>query len=250
MNQQRELVYSRRRHAISEEGLSPEIFDIMENLLDGWLGDWDGDEEYIAEFCKKLRIKFLLNAHPGDFPSLNKDEIIKKILEAAKSHYARKEKLLGEEKTRNLEKMVFLGVIDSNWKDYLFNVDQLREGIMWRSYGQKDPLVEYQHEAFAMFTDLIATIDEEIAERLFKTFAVEEKFTRGVFRPERESFIHEEYSALEKGPEGPSGKDIPSPMPDMRPAKEETYRRKAPKVGRNDPCPCGSGLKYKKCCGK
>jgi preprotein translocase subunit SecA len=247
MTQQRELVYARRRHVISEGALSAETFDILEGVLDDWLLNREDTEGYLAEFCGKLRIKFLLNFHPEDFSSLKNEETIKKVLESARSHYAKKEKMLGEEKARMLEKMVFLGVIDSNWKDYLFNVDQLREGIMWRSYGQRDPLVEYQHEAFAMFADLIKTIDEEIAERLFKTFAVEERFTEGVFKREDETFIHEGYSALEKSPEA---KNIPSHMPDMRPGKDTTYKRKTPKVGRNDPCPCGSGLKYKKCCGR
>ena len=127
-------------------------------------------------------------------------------------------------------------------------MDSLREGISWRSYGQKDPLVEYQHEAFAMFTHLIKTIDEEVIERLFKTFAVEERFMQGVFKKDEETFIHEEYSALNAPP--PSETELPSVMPDTRPGRETTYKRNAPKVGRNDPCPCGSGLKYKKCCGK
>ena len=100
-----------------------------------------------------------------------------------------------------------------------------------------------------MFRDLMRTIDEDIAERIFKTFAVEEKFTQGVLMGKDGRFIHEEYSALEKGKESPSG-SIPSPMPDMRPRREETFKRESQKVGRNDPCPCGSTLKYKKCCGK
>ena len=143
--------------------------------------------------------------------------------------------------------MITLGVIDSNWKDYLFSIDGLREGITWRSYGQKDPLVEYQHEAFAMFTDLIKTVDEQTIERIFKTFAVEERFERGVFRKDEETFIHEEYSALNAKPEE---KEMPGVMPDTRPGKDATYERETPKVGRNEPCPCGSGRKYKKCCGK
>ena len=100
-----------------------------------------------------------------------------------------------------------------------------------------------------MFTDLITVIDEGIAERLFKAFAIEERFARGVFRKEEESFVHEEYSALAGGGK-PASPEAPSPMPDMRPGKDAQIKRKGKKVGRNDPCPCGSGLKYKKCCGK
>ncbi|NQU95947.1 MAG: preprotein translocase subunit SecA [Candidatus Omnitrophica bacterium] len=254
MNQQRELIYSRRRHAILEDSLKEDIFETLEGILEGWLVNPSENEEYLKNFCKNLRFKFLLNFHPENFSGLSKDEIIKKIIEISRLHYAKKEKILGEEKTQTLEKMITLGVIDSNWKDYLFSMDQLREGIMWRSYGQKDPLVEYQHEAFAMFGNLINTIDEDIVERLFKTFAIEEKFTQRVFKREEETFIHEEYSALERPPQ-PPGKDtlkspMPDAMPDTRPGRDTTHRRKTPKVGRNDPCPCGSGRKHKKCCGK
>ncbi len=248
MNQQRELIYVRRRFALEEKNLKGEIFNILEGVLEDWLSVREDSEEYFTDFCRKLMLKFLLKFRPQDFLNLSGDEIIKRILELSRSSYAKKETILGEEKTRHLESMIILGVIDSNWKDYLFSMDQLREGISWRSYGQKDPLVEYQHEAFAMFTDLIKTIDEEIVERLFKTFAVEEKFTRGVFKKDEETFIHEEYSALESP--GAPGAEIPRAMPDTRPGKKTTFKRKQPKVGRNDPCPCGSGLKYKKCCGK
>jgi preprotein translocase subunit SecA len=247
MNQQRELIYARRRNIILEENLKEEVFSILESILGEWLGNWQNEEEFLGDFCRKLRFKFLLNFRAQDFLDISKERLLQKVMEAAKSHYARKEKIVGPDRTKNLEKMIMLGVIDSNWKDYLFSMDELREGIMWRSYGQKDPLVEYQHEAFAMFTELVSTIDEGIVERLFKTFAVEERFTRGIFKKEEETFVHEEYSALKARPDE---KRIPEPMPDTRPAGEETYKREGPKVGRNDPCPCGSGRKYKKCCGK
>jgi len=248
MNQQRELIYARRRCALEEKSLKDEVFGMLGAILEDWLSTREDSEEYFADFCGKLRLKFLLNFHAQDFLNLSDDEIIKKVLDLSKSNYAKKENILDGEKTRHLEKMILLGVIDSSWKDYLFSMDQLREGISWRSYGQKDPLVEYQHEAFAMFADLIKTIDEEIVERLFKTFAVEERFAQGVFKKDEEIFIHEEYSALE-APGAPDTK-IPSAMPDTRPGRDATYKRKEAKVGRNDPCPCGSGRKYKKCCGK
>jgi len=249
MNQQRELIYERRRNIILEDNLTEEVFDILGTILEDWLQDFEGYEEYLEDFCKKLRIKFLLGFNPKDLLEFSKDEIIDKIIETAKVYYSKKEKVLGEDKARFLEKMIMLRLIDMNWKDYLFSMDQLREGIMWRSYGQKDPLVEYQHEAFTMFSDLIKTIDEEIVERLFKTFAVEEKFTQSVFKKEKETFVHEEYSAL-NAQAGPADASEPSPAMSMQPARDITFKREEPKVGRNDPCPCGSGKKYKKCCGR
>jgi len=249
MNQQRELIYSKRRNIITEENLKKEVFNILEGILEEWLNNMEIQEEAMNDFCRKLRFSFLLNFRSEDLLNLSKEKITQKVMDLARYNYEKKEKMLGAEKTRALEKMIMLGIIDSNWKDYLFSMDQLREGIMWRSYGQKDPLVEYQHEAFAMFSDLIRTIDEATVERLFKTVAVEERFSQGIFRREEESFIHEEYSALQAGPEEKKT-DIPKPMPDMRPGPQTAHTRETPKVGRNEPCPCGSGLKYKKCCGK
>ena len=256
MNQQRELIYSRRRNIITEESSREEVFAILESIILDWLTNFEDTEEFIGDFCKKLMMKFLINLDKDELLKLNKEEIVKKIIDAAELNYSRKEKYLGKEKAGNIEKMVMLGVIDSNWKDYLFSMDQLREGIMWRSYGQKDPLIEYQHEAFAMFKDLIMTIDESIIERIFKTFAIEERFAEGIFKRNNERFIHEDYSALRKGPMSQVEKHenannlIPGTMPDTRPHPQESYKRETPKVGRNEPCPCGSGIKYKKCCGK
>ncbi|MFC1644325.1 SEC-C metal-binding domain-containing protein, partial [Candidatus Omnitrophota bacterium] len=133
----------------------------------------------------------------------------------------------------------------------------------WRAYAQKDPLIEFQHEAFRMFTDLMVKIDEQTAERIMKISAMEEQYKKGVFQPEKETFEHREYSAIGTASsgqdtvydeEGTGPAEVFGPAaPPGAPAgsKEEvTYRRDAPKVGRNDPCPCGSGKKYKKCCGK
>ncbi|MFH1593175.1 MAG: preprotein translocase subunit SecA [Candidatus Omnitrophota bacterium] len=257
MNQQRELIYSRRRDIIMADNLSDEVFNLLEGSLDDWLSDAERNEEFIADLCKRLTFKFLLNFKSSELLDLSKEEIMQKVLDRARDHYANKEKVMGQEKTRTLEKIIMLGLIDSNWKDYLFSIDQLREGIMWRSYGQKDPLVEYQHEAFAMFSDLIKSIDEGIVERLFKTFAVEERFIQGVFKKEEENFIHEEYSALQARPAA-SGGDVridedlmpPSPQGPYSLHTGKPHERTTPKVGRNEPCPCGSGLKYKRCCGK
>lgn len=257
MNQQRELIYAKRRNVILQESLKEEVFDILEGILDEWLLDFESSEEYLGNFCRKLRFKFLLNFKPEDFLNLSRENTVQKILDLSKTHYEKKENIMGNDKARYLEKMMILGVIDFNWKDYLFGVDQLREGIMWRSYGQKDPLIEYQHEAFGMFTDLIRSIDESIVERIFKAVALEERFAQGIFKKEEETFIHDEYSALEEGPKrpvraavDPTQKTNAFPVSEGKPSREETYQRKTPKVGRNDPCPCGSGLKYKKCCGK
>jgi len=244
MNQQREMIYERRRNIIQGHELKNEIFIALEAVLEDWLEGFE-EKGFLEDFRKKLLFKLLMNFKEEDLKGLSRDELFNKVYNNAKAHYERREKIIGTEKIRHIEHMLMLGVIDANWKDYLFNMDQLREGINWRAYGQRDPLVEYQHEAFVMFKELIRTVDEEIIERLFKSYAVEERFTRHVFKKEKEEFIHKEYSALDSPPE------VPRAIPTQDTSLEhDTYKRKMPKVGRNDPCPCGSGKKYKKCCGK
>jgi len=127
----------------------------------------------------------------------------------------------------------------SKEQEYLREIDSLREGISWRAYAQKDPFVEFQHEAFKMFHELMIKIDETIAERSIKVTFLEELEKRPVFKPSDEIFEHKEYSALEN--------DKPLQGSSI---KEKTVKRQTKKVGRNDSCPCGSGKKYKKCCGK
>ncbi|MFH1791766.1 MAG: SEC-C metal-binding domain-containing protein [Candidatus Omnitrophota bacterium] len=246
MNQQREMIYSRRRYIILGGDLKEEVFNTVSAVFDNWLAGYES-EDFLSGLRMKLLLKTLITFREDELKGLDKEELLAKINRAARELYGKKEDIIGSDKVRHIERMVMLGIIDMNWKDYLFNIDQLREGINWRAYGQRDPLVEYQHEAFAMFKNFIETIDEEIVERLFKTFAVEEHFTRRVIGTGREKFIHDGFSALAAG----SDRGIPAPVSRHEmDLPQETVKRPADKVGRNDPCPCGSGKKYKKCCGK
>jgi preprotein translocase subunit SecA len=128
-------------------------------------------------------------------------------------------------------------------------MDGLREGIGLRAYGQRDPLIEYQHEGYSMFMDMIDRIKEETLEYLFKVKAVKEEKETQVFDFSRQKLVHEEKSQFE-GVEPGEAKEAASYEGQLPEEKASTYKREAPKVGRNDPCPCGSGKKYKKCCGK
>jgi len=145
-----------------------------------------------------------------------------------------------------------LQVIDTRWKDHLYAMDGLREGIGLRAYGQRDPLIEYQHEGYGMFMDMIDRIKEETLEYLFKVRAAkEEKEAKEtpVFDFSRQKLVHEEKSQFE-GVEPCPAQEAASYSGQLPEEKVATYKREEPKVGRNDPCPCGSGKKYKKCCGK
>ena len=144
------------------------------------------------------------------------------------------------------ERMVMLQLMDQQWKDHLLALDHLKEGISLRGYGQRDPLVEYKRESFQLFEELWTRVTEEMVRMLFLLRPVTEEAERDLLRTRREQSIS--YSGLEE-----ISQPIwqPSEPMDARTAVAiKTVVRETPKVGRNEPCPCGSGKKYKKCCGK
>ena len=165
-----------------------------------------------------------------------------------------------------LERFILLQVIDSKWKEHLYSLDNLREGIHLRAYGQRDPLVEYKREAFQLFDEVIENIKNDTIEFLFKVAAVREEKMTGAFQRTPQQFLHPEAEKIPRAQEtgeefiplpgeGPGGvavgRGASSPPPSSRPSQVlgQTIRRDQPKVGRNEPCPCGSGKKYKKCHG-
>jgi len=267
MNQQREVIYRRRRMVLGEKDLRNEFFECLAVGLESLLVGWDNEPDPEA-LVKQVMYRYAVMINPASLEGRRAQEVIDYIWDIAQKGYAVREKSIGEDRVRELEKMVMLSVIDSNWKEYLREIDDLREGITWRAYAQKDPLIEFQHEAFQMFTDLMVKIDEQTAERIMKVSAMEEQYKKSVFQPEKETFEHRTYSAIgmpsagqdeiydKGGPEAaPFVPQAPAEAPRPGGAGRSgggsgTYRREAPKVGRNDPCPCGSGKKYKNCCGR
>jgi preprotein translocase subunit SecA len=177
-------------------------------------------------------------------------EIKDSALERMRGLYEEKEKAIGQQAMRYLERMILLQVIDTRWKEHLYAMDGLREGIGLRAYGQRDPLIEYQHEGYDMFMEMIDRIKEETLEYLFKVrAAAEERKEERVFDFSRQRLVHEEKSQFE-GVRHAAQEEPEQYRGQLPEEKIETYHRDAPKVGRNDQCPCGSGKKYKKCCGK
>ncbi|MDD5439589.1 MAG: SEC-C metal-binding domain-containing protein, partial [Candidatus Omnitrophica bacterium] len=247
MNQQREMIYARRRNLIQSEDAEGEIIDSIKSLIEQWVENYDV-EGFIDELPRKMFMTLFIPVKREDLEHLSREELAERLFEMAQEQYRRRKKAVGGggDRLRQIERMIVLRVIDMNWKDYLFSIDQLREGINWRAYGQMDPLIEYQREAFRMFKDLIETIDREVVEHIFKGFVIEEQAVRQVFNIDKSRMVHEEFSSLAHGPlemENP-------PAPEERETLPiETIKRISPKVGRNEPCPCGSGKKYKKCCG-
>ncbi|MEW6510075.1 MAG: preprotein translocase subunit SecA [Bacteroidota bacterium] len=253
MNQQREVIYTRRRKALLSERLKDDVADLVETFASKLVGRYydDGDIEGLRD---ELRAQLLVDLQitPERFQQIGPDGVTEEVARAAKNFYKRKEERLGSEIMGRIEKMVVLQVIDEKWKDHLREMDDLKEGIHLRAYGQKDPLVEYKTEGFRMFLELIDLIDTEIVTTVFKLFPAptQELPIRGPQRPPQVMrAMHD--SALGMGFQAnkepvPGGGAGPEPAKAGKPQPIHVGE----KIGRNDPCPCGSGKKYKQCHGR
>jgi preprotein translocase subunit SecA len=260
MNQQREVIYSRRRHALLGERLREDIFDMLDDFISK-LVDKHYENGEIDLLREELRTNFLIDfaIDPGHWQTIGKDGVKQEVFKAAAEFYKRKEERIGAENLSTLEKMVSLQVADEKWKDHLREMDDLKEGIHLRAYGQKDPILEYKSEAFNMFVELLDMISNETLNLVFKLFpqADQEMPARRMpraQRPQQMMLTHE--SALGLGFQG-NREPIPGEEAAQQPRSAPEARAGKPqpiqvgdKVGRNDPCPCGSGKKYKQCHGK
>ncbi|HTL01838.1 MAG TPA: SEC-C metal-binding domain-containing protein, partial [Vicinamibacterales bacterium] len=194
----------------------------------------------------------------ADFAGKTADEIRDALWERITKRYDAKEQLVGPELLRRVERDIMLQIVDTQWKDHLYSLDHLKEGIGLRGYGQKDPLVEYKRESFEMFQDMKGRIDEEMVRYLWALRPVASEEAPAIRAPRRAAPIILNEPAAE--PVGafaaPRRAAFPEAAQSRVPARTggddapvQTVRRDEPKVGRNDPCPCGSGKKYKKCHG-
>jgi preprotein translocase subunit SecA len=232
MNTQREVIYHQRRQVLEGEGLKEEILGMTESWLDEILmvhtpadihpQEWDiqGLEETLI---RQLSVGLPLKTQ--QIEELNYDQLREKLQDVIKGAYEYKERQMGSPMMRHLEKIIMLQVIDHLWKDHLYAMDQMKEGIGLRGYGQKDPLMEYKREGFDMFSQMIGQIQEEIVRYIFRVQAVEEEERR---EQQRRNQV----------------------MSQIKERSHTPTQRTAEKIGRNASCPCGSGKKYKKCCGK
>ncbi len=235
MNKQRQVIYEQRRNVLGGENLWSDAEEMVEDILEDILPDFVDEKTHPEEWnlkglddalYKQFSIKFGFAHFPGDEMSV--DILKNRTIEGVKTLWARKEEEFGKPAMDYLLKYIMLQSIDTQWKDHLLGMDHLKEGIGLRGYGQKDPIREYQKEGYDMFTDMVERIKSDcIAKicmvRVQKDEELEER------RRDAEDFI------LSHGTAG---------------ATADTVKREGKKVGRNEPCPCGSGKKYKKCCGK
>ncbi len=228
MSKQRLEIYAFRREILQGDNLKNRIFSMVDDIIDEFLAIYCADDKHSDEWDMKGLREAVYGLSSLSFEELpgNVNDIKEKLSEEIEKLYDRREEEIGTELMRYLEKMVVLQVVDSQWKDHLLAMDHLKEGIGLRGYGQRDPLVEYKREAFDMFSQMSSRISAEIVTRLFKIQVQKSR--------EAEIKAHTKKANLNYN-RGEGG------------AVQPVTRGK--KTGRNEPCPCGSGKKYKKCCG-
>jgi preprotein translocase subunit SecA len=243
MNQQREVIYDKRKKALEGERLKDEVFNDLDEYVDSLLEQYY-DNAQIDQLREDLMQHLLIDVkiNPDTYQELGIDGVKDLILEEAREFYNRKEEMLSSELMARLERYAVLHVIDEKWKDHLREMDDLKEGIGLRAYGQKDPLLEYKGEAFNLFLTLIEEIRNQIVSFCFKFFPQQpEEIQERRIPVQRMNLVKDNAGnmGMRQGGEDEGGnRGKPQPI------KAEV------KVGRNDPCPCGSGKKYKQCHGK
>ena len=253
MNQQREVIYARRRHALIGERLRDDIFDMLQDVVTKIVQKYYGEGD-IEGLQQEVRSKFLVNLDitPDQFQSFGEKGLIEEIVRRAQEFYHRKEEQLGSEIMGQIEKIVMLQVIDAKWRDHLRELDDLKEGIHLRGYGQKDPLVEYKTEAFSMFVELMEMISNEVLELVFKLYPERPEQLPPLQQrraPRRGQLVYQHESALGAGLQ-PNHAPVPGEAQQAAGSPTKVQTIHVPKkVGRNEPCPCGSGKKYKNCHG-
>ncbi len=245
MNQQREIIYTRRNRALQGDRLKNDIMEYLhetvEEIVKRYFEDVNAEkikEEVLQNFLVELKLE------PEEFETLGDNGITNRIITAVKDFYTRKEEMLGADLLARIERYSVLSVIDNRWKEHLREMDDLKEGIGLRAYGQKDPLLEYKSEAFTLFVELLNQIRNEIVSFCFKFFPQAPEELQGRRRPARGRIIETKQDTDGIGLKGSGGNGQPAQAGKMQPIRVEE------RVGRNDPCPCGSGKKYKNCHGK
>jgi preprotein translocase subunit SecA len=265
MNKQREAIYHLRRSILNSDDVKARIIASLADVVNiitqeylfsakeetGW--DWAGLETYL-----KTQFNFDISPKLEELKMMAEPEIQNFLVKGLTEAYESRERDIPAEHLRGLEKMVFLNTIDAKWKDHLYAMDQLKEGVGLRSYAQRDPLVEYKREGFMMFQGMYDSIYQEVIMRMFQIQPASPTTTKikSVFSSLPQKLIHQDFSGISNAAATRQAQQSMEPPPGSGalPPSEKTpasqpYQKTEAKVGRNDPCPCGSGKKYKKCCG-
>ena len=257
MNKQREIIYSERKRVLFGEDLRDYLVSMTHQLIDEVVDPVviasKYPEEWDFETINKGLAKITPAFEPLDFDEevlhdMDEQSLRNGLYEDFEDLYKAKEEEIGIDKIREIERMILIRVVDNKWMDHIDDMEQLKSGIGLRGLGGQDPAAAYAQEGFDMFELMVNSIKEEFVKFCYNVTVqttTERKNVMGYGEGHKDEFSEEQY--LEAAGEGemPDGAVIPE-----REHKQETFRREQPKVGRNDPCPCGSGKKYKHCCGR
>ena len=259
MNSQREVVYNRRLAALERESIKDEVLELIDSALDTLVQKYCLEKEYpenwdLNGFKAELSHTFLLNLEfkEEDIPSLTQEKVFENIHQAVLTFYGQKENLYGADIMRRLERYAVLMTIDRHWRNHMYEMDQLKTGIGLRAYGQRDPLVEYKKEAYRLFAEMIEMVDKEIVGMVFKLQVniPEKPREERRHQAQRDSLVATHQDTVGMGFGSARQTEEANPMAEAsQRGTVKPFKRDMPKVGRNDPCPCGSGKKYKKCHG-
>ena len=238
MNAQREIIYKQRREVLDGENLKDNILNMIKTLAEEVVLTYFSSEEEVSIEALDTDIRNTFGIEMVDFikeNSKNSNVIIAKLQELALAKYQEKEQDIGNDDLRELERVVMLKVVDQKWMDHIDAMDELKDGIGLRAYGQQDPVVKYRIEGMDMFEEMVLDIKHDVVKILMNLRKQEDV--------KREEAAKITGAALQAINSLDNGEQIKSEV-------NKTVVNEGPKVGRNDPCPCGSGKKYKNCCGK
>jgi preprotein translocase subunit SecA len=286
MNKQRKAIYDMRRMVLEGKDTREHVQRLVDEVVEWYADSYCGLRERVDTWSYEslqgaLKETFGMEASLAELQALPRDEMVSRLADAIKKRYAERERAIGAERMLFHQRMLMLQIVDAQWKDHLYALDHLKEGIGLRGYGQRDPLVEYKKESYQMFQSLMDRIDEEILRWSFlyqpvvmpeesagpEPHADQDAEPRATARPRpspaRPAAVKEPELAMagiRTVPRNLTYNDptsTPSAFAQKAQPREasggtddvQTVRREGPKVGRNDPCPCGSGKKYKKCHG-
>ncbi len=259
MNKQREIIYEERRKVLFGEDLREYIINMMKTIvnaiIDPIVVDSKFPEEWDFETMNKNLRKITANyrgksSHTAEeLRDMTEESLRESVIAEFEKLYELKEAEIGAEQMREVERMILLRVVDNLWMDHIDAMDQLKSGIGLRALGQQDPAAAYAKEGFDMFEQMISAIQEDTVKYCYNVTVETRTERKAIMEAEKATksdFVEDDTVRAMQG-EGqlPEGAQVPE-----RENKPETYRRDQPKVGRNDPCPCGSGKKYKNCCGR
>jgi len=259
MNKQREIIYDERRKVLFGEDLREYIMNMTHGIVNAIIDSIVADSKYPEEWDFETLVKNLrritgkyvgkTSYTTDELNAMTESSLREAVLDEFDAIYAAKEAEIGAEQMREVERMILLRVVDNLWMDHIDAMDQLKSGIGLRAIGQQDPAAAYAKEGFDMFEQMIGAIQEDTVKYCYNVTVETKTERRAIMEAQGASkaeFVDEQEARVMQGQgQLPEGAQVPD-----RESKPETVRRDAPKVGRNDPCPCGSGKKYKNCCGR